>query len=58
MERSDTHHLSMRAARGWVSQGLNPSCELSGDGERLETRNLYFVVRDAITFLRGKVRAC
>jgi hypothetical protein len=25
VERSDTHHLSMRAARRWVSQGLNPS---------------------------------
>jgi hypothetical protein len=29
VERSDTHHLSMRAARRWVSQGLNPSYELS-----------------------------
>src|ERR1700738_5171667 len=32
----DTHHLSMRAARRWVSQGLNPSYGLrllsSGNG--------------------------
>jgi hypothetical protein len=29
VERSDTHHLSVRAARRWVSQGLNPSYELA-----------------------------
>ena len=28
---------------------------LNGDGEGLETRNLFFVVRDAIRFLREKV---
>jgi hypothetical protein len=26
----DTHHLSMRAARRWVSQGLNPSYRPTG----------------------------
>jgi hypothetical protein len=46
----------------WAEKALPPDklmitypLGLSGDGEGLETRNLYFVVRDAIKFLRGKV---
>ena len=48
----------------WAKKALPPDTllithplGLSGDGEGLETRNLYFVVRDAFKFLRGKVTA-
>ncbi len=48
----------------WAAKALPPDAllithplGLVGDGEGLETRNLYFVVRDAIKFLRGKVQA-
>jgi hypothetical protein len=41
VERSDTHHLSMRAARRWVSQGLNPSYELTSTTTMFRS-NLHF----------------
>lgn len=53
-------HVKSDFAR-WAAKALPPHTllithplGLTGDGEGLETRNLFFVVRDAVKFLRKK----